>query len=238
MSHNLRFSRHGGLDCLTTDQLAQRPTVVMLHGYGADFQDLAGLCQVLDHEAQFNWVFPNGPHTVPISPQMTGRAWFPIDMMELERQLMTGNTRSFAGHLPQGIEPASEQIQRLIDELGIDPAKLVLGGFSQGAMVTCHTALKMPSNPLALLQLSATLVAESQWRPRMEQHAQLKVFQSHGHGDPILPFAAAEELNGMLCQAKADVTFVPFQGAHEIPAQVLDQLRLFLKNIQPRAAVF
>ena len=57
------------------------------------------------------------------------------------------------------------------------------------------------------------------------------IFQSHGTHDPILPYALAERLKTELVSAGADVTFVPFRGAHEIPPPVLEELVDFLEPI-------
>jgi phospholipase/carboxylesterase len=95
-------------------------------------------------------------------------------------------------------------------------------------MLACDTALHS-TRPLAgLVLLSGTLVAESEWTPRLSARRGLPVFQSHGAQDPLLPFFAAERLRDLLSSAELAVEWVPFSGGHEIPFGVLRALSAFL----------
>ena len=105
---------------------------------------------------------------------------------------------------------------------------IVLGGFSQGAMLSCDVALRS-ARPLAgLVLMSGTLLAEDEWRRGMAARAGLKVLMSHGDRDPLLPIAGAERLRDLFTTAGLDVTWRPFHGQHEIPGQVLDELSVLL----------
>jgi phospholipase/carboxylesterase len=57
------------------------------------------------------------------------------------------------------------------------------------------------------------------------------VFISHGRRDDILPFAAADRLQQTLRQAGLRVTWYPFEGGHEIPAEVVTGLNQFLATL-------
>jgi phospholipase/carboxylesterase len=57
--------------------------------------------------------------------------------------------------------------------------------------------------------------------------------QSHGRADPDLAFSAAEKLNLALNEAGASLTWVPFEGGHEIPFPVWRQVRRFLSDHAP-----
>jgi phospholipase/carboxylesterase len=115
---------------------------------------------------------------------------------------------------------------RLLDQLearyGTTPDKLVLGGFSQGAMLALDVALHRETPPSALLLMSCTLLAESEWGPRFGTLAGVPVVLSHGRNDMLLPFPIAELLRDRLREAGAIVDWHPFVGGHEIPAVVLD----------------
>lgn len=230
-SEHLQFSRLADLDCLAMPLRAERPTIIMLHGYGANFEDLAGLAPMLDPKQQWNWIFPNGILEVPIGPHMVGRAWFPIDMEALQRHLMGGEVRSFADLIPKGLEAAQNCLLQLISALKIKPEDLVLAGFSQGAMVSCHTMLAIEQNPRALVQLSSTLVSEPTCLARMPMHRELPIFQSHGQNDPILPVAAARDLKQIFSSASSQVEYHEFPGAHEIPLPIIQKLAAFLQRL-------
>jgi len=220
-----------GLDCIVWEKPGNQKAIVLLHGYGADFRDLSALAPELDPQQNFDWYFPNGILSVPIGPHTEGRAWFPIDMIALQEAMLTGNRRPFANRIPDGLEHASQRMQKLLEELHPRYTKLIVGGFSQGAMLSCDVALHMQEAPAALLQLSSSLVAQARWEPLFAQRSGLKVFQSHGQSDPILPFQSAEELAKFFQIHNYALNFVHFSGAHEIPRIVLQKLQKFLQEI-------
>ncbi len=230
---NLRFDRLANLDHLVLDRPNRRGAVVLLHGYGADFTDLSGLATVADPAQDWDWYFPNGPLEVPYA----GRAWFPIDAGALEASIRSGNPRPFATYEPKGMAAASETVQELVATLAQRYESVCLGGFSQGAMVTCDAALCGKQKPAALLQLSGTFAAEQRWTAAIErEQVNFPVLQSHGRHDPLLPFSAAEELQRFWQKHQVPHRFLPFQGGHEIPYDVLQALRLFLKELIPRGS--
>ena len=77
-------------------------------------------------------------------------------------------------------------------------AKVVLGGFSQGAMLACDTALREGPKLAGLVVLSGTLVAEAEWAALFPTLRGTPVFQSHGTFDPLLPFQAAAMLRDLI----------------------------------------
>ncbi len=107
-------------------------------------------------------------------------------------------------------------------------SRLVLGGFSQGAMITTDLTLRLEEPPAGLCLLSGTLIAESEWTPRVKARAGLPVFQSHGENDGILPYANAEALRDLLTGAGLSVEFHSFPGEHTIPMSVLRALGAWL----------
>jgi len=153
------------------------------------------------------------------------RAWWLLDLAKLERELASGTPRDRRTEVPQGLPQVREQVGRFLDDLmarfSIPPDRLVLGGFSQGAMLSLDVALHREIKPAALLLMSGTLLAESEWTPRMSGLAGVPVVQSHGRADQLLPFSVAEVLRDQLREAGAIVEWVPFVGGHEIPRAVL-----------------
>ena len=55
-----------------------------------------------------------------------------------------------------------------------------------------------------------------------------KIFQTHGLQDGVLPLQGAESLKAALQESGAEYQFVPFNGGHEIPMQVLSAAKAFL----------
>jgi phospholipase/carboxylesterase len=208
-------------------------TCVLLHGFGAPGDDLLGLAAALDGPIRF---------AVPAAPLELGglygdsRAWWLIDMMRLEDELRRGVTRDRRDEVPDGLPEARRQVMAFVDELSarfsIGADQLVLGGFSQGAMLALDVALHRDKPPAGLALMSGTLTAESVWQARMGSLARVPVMLSHGRRDGLLPFSVAEILRDQLTAAGAEVDWVPFMGAHEIPPVVLEHAGALLRRVQ------
>jgi phospholipase/carboxylesterase len=204
------------------------PLVVLLHGFGAPGEDLVGLWRVMDVPEDTRFAFPAAPLT--LEGGYDGRAWWMIDMMAMQMAMMQGRVRDLANEVPTGLAEARAQLNACLDALTarLQPKKLVLGGFSQGAMLSLDVALRSQRELAGVVLLSGTLLCESEWLPLMPARKALPIYQSHGTHDQILPFAAAERLRDHLTSAGIAVDFVSFRGQHEIPPRVLAGLGGFL----------
>ena len=219
-----------GLTASVVGPATARATVVLLHGFGAPGDDLVALAQFIDAPVRF--VFPEAPL------QLGGlygdaRAWWLLDLAQLEAELRSGAIRDRRSEVPAGLVDARHQVNRFADQLlahfSIDERQLVLGGFSQGAMLSLDVALHRSARLAGLVLMSGTLIAESEWAPRMTQLAGMPIFQSHGRTDALLPFGVAETLRDKMKTAGALVEWHQFVGGHEIPPGVLAELSTFLR---------
>lgn len=199
--------------------------VVMFHGYGADMNDLAPLHRYLDPQGQWHWYFPNGPVRVPFGGMWEGRAWFPIDMQELERAMRENRHRTFSDKCPEEFKNSLEMVSCELQELQTQHPRLVLGGFSQGAMLATHLATRL--SPAALVILSGTLLDRAGLEATHSSRP-VPYFQSHGDADPLLSLAEAKELSEVLKAKGWEGVWAPFRGGHEISPQVLKTLESFL----------
>ncbi len=203
-----------------------KTTVVLLHGFGAPGDDLVSLASYLQRGAGVTarFVFPEAPIELG-GLYGDSRAWWRLDLAKLEADLRSGAVRDRRTEVPEGLPEVRAQLSRWLDELctklsfGAD--EVVLGGFSQGAMLALDVALHRPAPPAGLILMSGTLLAESEWSPRMASLKGVPVMQSHGKHDTLLPFSIAELLRDQLIAAGAVVDWQPFAGAHEIPPPVL-----------------
>lgn len=211
------------------------PLVILLHGFGAPGDDLVPLHRVIDAPPGTRFAFPEAH--LGLGPEFAGgRAWWPIDMMRLQLTMMSGDFAGMTSRVPEGLLEARAKVRALLDAVGSDelaaPAdgKLFLGGFSQGAMLSLDVALTQDVALSGLALFSGSLIAEEEWLPRMASRRGLRVLQSHGQDDPILPFAIAEKLRDALRAAGLDVTWLPFRGGHGIPPSVTDALGALLRG--------
>jgi phospholipase/carboxylesterase len=200
------------------------PVVVLLHGFGAPGDDLVPLWRVLDVPRETRFVFPAAPLSLASLGYGPGRAWWHIDMAALQR-----GDRRLSTDVPAGMAEARAAVTELLAIIETDwkvaPSRTVLGGFSQGAMLSIDVALRQSAKLAGLVVMSGTLIAEHEWRALLAEpraSPRVPVFQSHGSADPILPFPLAETLRDVLSAAGHEVTWCPFRGGHEIPPVVLE----------------
>jgi phospholipase/carboxylesterase len=114
-------------------------------------------------------------------------------------------------------------VDQILKETGLTPDRVVLGGFSQGSMVATEVALHESATPAALLIYSGTLLCESRWRNLAQRKSTLKVFQSHGRSDTLLPYSGAEALHRLFVECAIEAEFLSFSGPHTIPSEALDR---------------
>ena len=213
------------------------PLVLLLHGFGAPGHDLVPLADALNVPTGTRFVFPEGPLSLSFGPR-DARAWWIIDMARMQADHMAGRVRDLSQDIPKGLAPARETMLAFLKEVeqqfDADPRKTVLGGFSQGAMLSCDVMLRSTQPYAGLIQLSGTLLATQEWAPLLQKRKGLPVFQSHGMQDEILPYVGAEALRDRLTHAGLSAEWHSFRGGHEIPRAVLQRLGPFITKAVTR----
>ena len=167
--------------------------VILLHGYGADGNDLIGLADPLaPHLPDVTFVAPNAPQRCSVNPM--GYQWFPIPWMDGSSEVEMG--RGFA---------ASEDILgRYLDEMAAEfPAeRTVLVGFSQGTMMSLHVGPQRKAQLAGIVGFSGRLL-----RPETLADAATKppVQLIHGDADEVVPPTSMPEAEAALKAAGFDV---------------------------------
>ena len=220
-----------GLDCIRIERSPEKETVILLHGYGANANDLATLAAAFPALSECNFIFPQGPHLIPIGPGIEGNAWFPIDEEALNQAMSSGTHRKLEEIDPPGLDKSLADILRLLTEINQPLDKVILGGFSQGAMLSLEVALNLPQAFKGLLLFSGALLKETIWKQKASQLTSTRFFQSHGVYDPLLSFNAAKRLFDILKNADHHGEFHSFDGGHEIPQDIINNADKFLTKI-------
>lgn len=213
--------------------------VVLCHGYGAPGDDLVALAgEALRLSAggtgPTRFLFPHAPNPLEDFPHGDARAWWAINIERLVAA-QSGDVATLERlreDVPEGLPKARRALMALVDEAlrqtRLPTSKLILGGFSQGAMLTTDVALRLDEAPAGLVVMSGTVICESEWRKRAPQRAGLRVLQSHGRFDPLLPFGEAERLRQIFTAAGMKTEWVPFDGVHTITGEVVRRLAAFI----------
>ncbi|CAM3607736.1 alpha/beta hydrolase [Parendozoicomonas haliclonae] len=197
-----------------------RTCVILFHGYGASMQDLYGISDFMDPNKTCDWFFPDG--WLAAEGGM-GRAWFPIDAQALQMAMLTGQPRDLRDKVPEGFDEAISLTKAFIEERLDNYDRVIIGGFSQGAMITSHIAPMISDKLDGLLLFSGNLIAESLLVDKLREASPIKFFQSHGQQDPVLGFDYAKDLYDLLIKHGHTGDFLPFHGQHEITGPVLEE---------------
>jgi phospholipase/carboxylesterase len=198
--------------------------VVLLHGWGAPGDDLVPLAHELAGP-RTRFFVPAGP----LAERGGGRAWWHLDPDD--RPAHAWDDQEAAGHQPhRQVLAVRAAVQQLLRDIQAHhrPDRLVLGGFSQGAMLSLDVALAAAPAVDRVFALSGVLLADSLPGLKTTRAVKPPVFISHGRRDPMLNFRGGEKAKELLERHGFSVEFHPFDGGHEIPPPVVASLRAFL----------
>lgn len=231
----------GGLMCetvphnLNARDFQPDMVVVYLHGFGASntqFVDIAAEAVRRDETLRRSktlFVFPQAPEN---------NAWFPLDVMKILQVAMTGEAgiARLIRDPFEGQDMARELIHCVFnavkEDCNVPASRIVLGGFSQGAMVSMDAALHLPETPAAVCCFSGLPITVDVWSVEARRHPGLKVYEAHGRFDYLLPYQASLWLRDLLKDAGCSVQHEAHEGSHDLgPPEMLTKLAVFLGSI-------
>lgn len=194
--------------------------VVMLHGLGADGNDLIGIAPVWAREL---------PTVAFVSPH----APFPCDMAPFGRQWFSLQSREPANMLA-GIRTAAPMLNAFLDveleRYGLGADRLALVGFSQGTMMSLYTALRRPEPIAGIVGYSGALIAGD--LPGDQVTARPPVVLVHGTADEVVPFQAMQNAEAGLTELGIEVESVARPGlGHGIDEVGLGIGAAFLRRV-------
>ncbi len=196
-----------------------RQLVVLLHGWGANGNDLIGLAGPLQTTLpQARIASPDAPD--PCEQNPAGRQWYSLMERRPERAR-------------EGIDRASDMINAWVDSelerLGFDERALAFLGFSQGCMMALHVALRRRRPIAAVAGFSGMLIEEESLGREIVSRP--PVFLCHGDADEVVPFAMLHSAVDTLGRHDVPVQWHVCQGiGHGIDPESLGFAALFLKN--------
>ncbi|WP_225766906.1 alpha/beta hydrolase [Inquilinus sp. Marseille-Q2685] len=204
---------------------APKALVVLLHGVGADGQDLIGLApHWAAHLPEAEFLAPDGPEPCDMAPY--GRQWF--SLQDRTASVMEAGLQATLPVLNGFLDQA-------LAERGLTDADLALVGFSQGTMTSLYTALRRPRPCAAVIGYSGALLgAQALARDIVSRPPVLLV---HGEDDPVVPFAAMAAAAQALRGAGVDVETLARPGlGHGIDPEGLVAGLAALRRHLPQAA--
>ena len=204
-------------------------SVIWLHGLGADGHDFVPIVPELKLPPSpgVRFVFPHaGARPVTLNMGMRMRAWYDIKTLTAEGRADEAGLREAVARVGELI--AAERT------LGIAAARIVIAGFSQGAAVALHAALRHPE-PLAgvlalscYLPLQATLAAELS-----EANKATPILMCHGQQDPVLPLALGVMACNWLRAAGYRVEWKEYPMQHQVCLPEIQDIAAWLRARLP-----
>ena len=190
--------------------------LVLFHGRGADEHDLYPVLDLLDPEQRLLGVTPRGPLSLPPG----GAHWYALG------GLGTPDPGTF---LPT-YELASRWLDELAAETGIPSERTVLGGFSQGAVMTYALGLgRERPRPAALIALSGFIPAAPGFELDLEPPLP-PIAIGHGTYDPVIGVEWGRQAKALVEEAGADVIYREYPLPHTIEPGFLAELRPWLTD--------
>ena len=180
--------------------------LVLLHGRGADERDLFPLLDLLDPERRLLGVTPRGPLTLPPG----GAHWYVV--------------HEIGSPDPETFLPTYAAVSEWLDGLGFAPERTVIGGFSQGAVMTF--ALSLGSGrprPAASIALSGFMPTVPGFELDLEPPLP-PVAIGHGTFDPVISVDWSRRAKETLEAGGADVLYREYPLPHAVDPGFLGEL--------------
>jgi len=179
--------------------------LVLLHGRGADEHDLRPLLDELDPARRLHGYTPRAPLALPPG----GAHWYAVPRV---------------GHPdPATFGAGLAALEGWFDALPFPAERIVLGGFSQGAVMSYALGLgRGRPRPAALLALSGFVPVVEGWEPQAP-FPPLAI--AHGTYDDVIPIEFGRRARDLLEDAGAEPLYREFPGGHWVDPGVLRELR-------------
>ena len=185
--------------------------LVLLHGRGADEGDLFPLLDALDPEARLTGYTPRGPLSLPPG----GAHWYSLGGIPTPD--------------PATFWPSYEALGAWLDALPVPLDRVVLGGFSQGAVMSWALGLGSGRpRPAALVCLSGFQPVVDGLELDLEGLNGYPVAIAHGSLDPVIDVEFSRRAVGVMEAAGASVLYREAPLPHTIDPRILPELRTFV----------
>jgi phospholipase/carboxylesterase len=194
--------------------------LVLLHGRGTDEFDLVPLLEALDPERRLVGLTPRAPLSLPPG----GAHWYIV------RQVGYPDQETFFDSLGS----VSAWLDRLPEELGIPWERVVLGGFSMGAVMSYAIGLGPGRpTPAGIMALSGFMPTVEGFDLDLERARGLPVAIAHGTADPVISVEFGRDARRRLEDAGVDVLYRESPVVHTIDPAIFPDLRDWLARALP-----
>ncbi len=206
------------------DESQEYPAVVLLHGFGASMRDLVGLAPAIERSG-YLYLFPNAPIRMQIGIGMTGYAWTPPGGSGGE-DAATRAEELLVGFFDEAME-----------RHGVAEGGMVMGGFSQGGMMTYRFGLRRPEMFAGLVILSGRVSSPDILAENLPERRDLPIFVAHGVQDTMIGVTDARESRDFLRSQGYSPRYHEYRMGHEINQDVMSDLTSWMRDVMPPMAI-
>jgi phospholipase/carboxylesterase len=191
--------------------------LVLFHGRGADERDLYPLLDALDPERRLLGLTPRGPLSLPPG----GAHWYALGGIPTPS--------------PTTFWPTFEAASAWLDELPVPLERTVLGGFSQGAVMSWALGLGRGAakRPAGIVALSGFMPVVEGLELELSDLQGYPIAIGHGTLDPVISVEFGREAQRRLAPTGADVLYREYPLPHTIDPGFLPELRAFVAAALP-----
>jgi len=190
--------------------------LVLLHGRGADEYDLYPLLDSLDPERRLLGITPRGPLSLPPG----GAHWYRLGGIPTPD--------------PETFFSSFEAVAAFLDALPLPLEQVVLGGFSQGAVMSWALGLgKGRPRPAAIMALSGFMPEVEGFELDLGGLEGYPIAVAHGSLDPVIPPEFGRAATQRVRAAGANVLWREAPVPHTIDPRLLPELQAFVKAAVP-----
>src|SRR3990167_523127 len=199
--------------------------IIWLHGLGADGHDFVPIAQELKLPTHLaiRFIFPHAPiRPVTINQGQTMRAWFDIKSFQIDREIDE-----------LGIQHSIQQVETLIAHMDLPTEKIILAGFSQGALIALRTGLNYDKRLAGIIALSGFLPhGESVIANANSINYNLPIFIAHGMEDTLVPYMLGEMTATILKKGGYGVSWHDYAGmSHSVCAREIQDIRYWIEGV-------
>ena len=196
------------------------PLVIMLHGFGANMQDLAGLAPAINATG-YVYACPNAPISFQLGVGQTGFGW------------ITPRGGGTAEETANSEKLLSDFFDTVFQQFNVSPGQALLLGFSQGGGMTYRCGLGRAEYFAGLVALSATLPDQDELVIRLPEERNQPIFIGHGRLDQMVSDETAQSAKSFLESKGYSPDFHIYDMAHEISSEELADLVPWITKVLP-----